>query len=176
VQQGIDRSSISGHLGRCQVRIAPHHLCRLPAAHFLQVVQRRAMLNQPAGPGVAQVVPAEVGDPGAYQGAAPTARVGPVDRLSLVRDVKRPSTVGLAIDSIGSVYGSSRNRELLSELTDLSDPWCGAGPGWLPGTCFRTGITCFWIAVLHSLQFHRRTRTTGCQVVATATVSGGGNM
>src|SRR6185369_14242107 len=40
-----------------QVRIAPDHVRRLPRSHFLQRIQRHAVLRQPAGPGVPQIMP-----------------------------------------------------------------------------------------------------------------------
>lgn len=84
MQQGINRGGILRHLGRRQVRVVPHHLHRFPSDYFLQVVQRRAVLDQPAGPGVTQVMPAEIAYSHTHQGASPTPRVGPADRLSTV--------------------------------------------------------------------------------------------
>ena len=57
----------SGHEGeflRGQVPIAQHHLVRLPSAQFHQLQQRSAALHVPRGPGVPQVVEAEVLDAG----------------------------------------------------------------------------------------------------------------
>jgi hypothetical protein len=47
------------------VRIAQHHLVRLPSSQFHQLRQRSAALHVPRGPGVPQVVEAEVLDAGA---------------------------------------------------------------------------------------------------------------
>lgn len=64
---GIDR--------RRQARVSPHHLGRLPATQLLQDEERHASLYQPARPGVAQVVPAEVRDAGALEGLAPASGI-----------------------------------------------------------------------------------------------------
>lgn len=45
-----------GQMIRDEMRIAAHHLRRSPAAHFLQRVQRRAILHVPRGPGVATML------------------------------------------------------------------------------------------------------------------------
>ena len=58
---------VGGQMVSGQVRVAPHHRGRLPSAQFLQCEQRRAALHMPRGPGVPQVVSAEIRDPGAFQ-------------------------------------------------------------------------------------------------------------
>ena len=60
----------SAYTARCsleEVRVATHHVRTLPATEFLQRLQRRPGLDVPAGPGVPQVVPPEVGNPCALQ-------------------------------------------------------------------------------------------------------------
>lgn len=68
---GVHRQMLAG-----EVRVAAHHLRALPAAEFLQGVQGRPGLDVPAGPGVPQVVPPEVGNPCALQRRPPGLGVG----------------------------------------------------------------------------------------------------
>jgi hypothetical protein len=78
-QQSIYYRRMTRHVCRRQVRVPPHHRGRLPAAHLLQVVQRCAVLDQPTGSGMAQIVPAEVLDPGPFQRRAPCLGVHLLD-------------------------------------------------------------------------------------------------
>src|SRR5450759_3032572 len=43
-----------------KVCIPPHHTLGFPSAHLLHYIKRRSILHEPACPGVAQIVPAEV--------------------------------------------------------------------------------------------------------------------
>lgn len=58
------------------MRSPPHPLGGLPPAEFLEHEQRHATLHQPARPGVAQVMPAEVRDAYALEGLAPASGIG----------------------------------------------------------------------------------------------------
>ena len=60
-------------LGR-EMCIPPHHLRAFPPAQLLQGIRRRAVLHTPAGPGVPQVMPAEVLDTRAVQRLIPSLR------------------------------------------------------------------------------------------------------
>ena len=85
-QQAVDYGRVTRHVRRRQVRVPPHHRRRLPTAHFPQVVQRGAVLDQPAGPGVSQVVPTEVGNSCALEGIALSLRVHVPDGFAFIRE------------------------------------------------------------------------------------------
>lgn len=80
------------------------------------------MLDQPAGPGVAQVVPAEVLDPGPYQGPAPAAGIDPLDGLpSIGEDTLRVLAALPLQDLDGQVV--QRHMQVVAVLRILSgDP------------------------------------------------------
>ena len=67
---------------RREVRVAPHHRRRLPAPKLLQDMQRGPVLHVPRGPGVPQIVPAEVLDSGALQRLVPSLRADLPYRLA----------------------------------------------------------------------------------------------
>ena len=89
-EPGIGCSAIGGtnsqfvcrrsQLLRREVRVAPHHLARLPRTELLQFRHRGAGHHVPCGPDVPQVVPAEILDAGAPECIPPGPRVGPADR------------------------------------------------------------------------------------------------
>ena len=68
-------------IGR-EVSITPHHLARLPATQFLKDVRRGADLHMPAGPGVAQVVPAKICDADPRQRGSPGLGAGLAHRAT----------------------------------------------------------------------------------------------
>lgn len=69
-----------------EVRMAPHHLLRLPARQLLQGEERRLVSHVPLGPCVPQFVPAEVLDSGAFERLVPSPPVHLLDRLSAIRE------------------------------------------------------------------------------------------
>src|SRR6202034_3030253 len=59
-----------------EVPVALHHFIGLPASELLQDVRRRAALDVPTRPGVAEVVPAKPGDAGAACGRLEDRAIG----------------------------------------------------------------------------------------------------
>ena len=54
-----------------KMRVTPHHVRTLPATHLLQCEQRSARLHVPARPGMPQVMPAKILDPGGLKSGIP---------------------------------------------------------------------------------------------------------
>jgi hypothetical protein len=77
-----------------QVGVSQHHVHGRPAAEFLQHVQRRPGLYMPECPRMAQIVPAEILDPGPLERLGPSVIVGTGDGLPLVNKSANPSLCG----------------------------------------------------------------------------------
>ena len=63
----VGAANIGGQMLDREVRVPPHHRCRLPAAQLLKDMKRRSALHMPRCPRMAQIMPAEILDTGALE-------------------------------------------------------------------------------------------------------------
>lgn len=76
-----------GQMLRCELRVAIHHLTRLPAAQVFQLVAGRSRLPMPGGPGMPQVMKAQIRE-ARFPDRPPPNLVAdlPADRLALASE------------------------------------------------------------------------------------------